>query len=181
MLVHLHTFFDVIYLLQIKKSFVEQSLERVIRVLDNLSGGNQISGECENPPSDPQSTNNFYSELLSDIQSWTGVRWMQEKKQILPELNLNAELVNKTTTTPIGTWSTSKELDLSPSFKNTPIRRFFRVGTVKVSREDCCIYYNKAVTYYLIYTYFYINLIYSRQDHGLVKTKWQNTLAIALS
>ncbi|RXG51668.1 Ionotropic receptor 25a [Armadillidium vulgare] len=56
---------------------------------------------------------------------------MEEKMQILPELSLEIHSINKSSDVLVGTWSTSEGLSLEPFFKNAPIKRFFRIGTIR--------------------------------------------------
>ncbi|XP_066943797.1 ionotropic receptor 25a-like isoform X1 [Macrobrachium rosenbergii] len=115
--------------LNIAKQLVEVSMTRLAQAL-KASGAKDISGTCNQAPSTPPATDAFYSALRQEVSSWSNVEWSSEKKQVVPQMEFSLTAVNSSSKTVIGSWNTLSKLDLNPDYKNSPIRRFFKIGAV---------------------------------------------------
>lgn len=84
----------------------------------------------------------YYAEIcvcvifLQELTGWPGAQWDTEKQQIVPQLKFNINAVNSSLSQEVGTWTTQKRLTLNPDYQQSPIRRYFKIGTVKVSRYN---------------------------------------------
>lgn len=67
-----------------------------------------------------------------ELGKWPGMEWRMNKLQMEPKLKLNIEALNSTARQAVGSWSTDGKLSLNPDYEHSPIRRFFRIGTVLV-------------------------------------------------
>ncbi|ROT70491.1 olfactory ionotropic receptor IR8a [Penaeus vannamei] len=56
--------------------------------------------------------------------------WSTNKMQMTPQLEFAITAINSSTSVAVGTWASSSLLTLNPNYEHSPIRRFFRIGTV---------------------------------------------------
>lgn len=70
--------------------------------------------------------------LLQELVSWYNMVWSTNKMQITPQLEFAITAINSSTSVAVGTWASSSLLTLNPNYEHSPIRRFFRIGTVMV-------------------------------------------------
>ncbi|XP_076046032.1 ionotropic receptor 8a isoform X2 [Oratosquilla oratoria] len=95
------------------------------------SGRSNVKGDCSSPPSLPPSRENFYTALNTEMSDWKGAMWSVEKNEIAPDMEFNMMILNSSTKMEVGKWDTANKLELDPEYKNTPMRRYFRIGTIK--------------------------------------------------
>ncbi|XP_068205985.1 ionotropic receptor 25a-like isoform X1 [Palaemon carinicauda] len=115
--------------LNIARQLIEVSMTKLAQAL-KAPDVEDIKGDCKQPPDTPKLTNSFYNALQQQVNSWTNVDWNVEKKQVVPQMEFSLMAINSTSQTEIGSWTTLAQLDLNPSYKNSPIRRFFKIGAV---------------------------------------------------
>lgn len=67
--------------------------------------------------------------------------WSADKMQMTPQLEFAITAINSSASVAVGTWATNSLLKLNPNYEHSPIRRFFRIGTVMVgwSSPPCCV------------------------------------------
>ncbi|KAK4296128.1 hypothetical protein Pmani_031354 [Petrolisthes manimaculis] len=123
--------------LEIPREVIRNGIQTVVKVLK--SEGSNVNGVCDNPPSSSSSsspllsTQSFYSTLQSELRGWDGADWDEEKKQIVPRLKFDIKAVNNTSQGQqviVGTWTTQGSLSLNPDYQQSPIRRYFKIGTI---------------------------------------------------
>ena len=54
---------------------------------------------------------------------------------MLPQIEFTYSTVNSSSKAEIGRWSTAGGIQLSTAFVNTPIKRFFRIGSIQVGKR----------------------------------------------
>ncbi|XP_042887113.1 ionotropic receptor 25a-like isoform X1 [Penaeus japonicus] len=89
-----------------------------------------VQGSCDTPPDAPPTTSSFYVALQQELVSWYNMMWMADKMQMTPQLEFAITAINSSTSVAVGTWATNSLLTLNPNYEHSPIRRFFRIGTV---------------------------------------------------
>lgn len=71
----------------------------------------------------------WYSQ---EISKWKDMTWRMDKLQMEPKLTFDIKAINSTASQAVGSWSTEGKLSLNPNYEHSPIKRFFRIGTVMV-------------------------------------------------
>ncbi|XP_037780308.1 ionotropic receptor 25a-like [Penaeus monodon] len=89
-----------------------------------------VQGSCDAPPDTPASTASFYVALQQELVSWYNMMWSADKMQMTPQLEFAITAINSSASVAVGTWATNSLLKLNPNYEHSPIRRFFRIGTV---------------------------------------------------
>nr|XP_045609615.1 ionotropic receptor 25a-like [Procambarus clarkii] len=110
----------------------EMTMNSMLTLTNVLKGnaGKNVRGSCGETPPNPPSTTSFYSALQTSLREWKQVEWEADKLQVVPQLKLDITAINTSTSSALGSWSTSEKLQLNPQFKNSPIKRHFKIGTV---------------------------------------------------
>lgn len=86
----------------------------------------------------------FYLFFSQELRGWAGAQWDAEKRQIIPQLKFNINAVNSSLSQEVGTWTTQRRLTLNPDYQQSPIRRYFKIGTMMVSR--CHVLFNPTAS-----------------------------------
>ncbi|XP_071539870.1 ionotropic receptor 25a [Panulirus ornatus] len=95
-------------------------LAKVLKANDQQSGG----GTGDQPPT------TFYSTLRTELSSWQNMKWEQDTLQMVPQFKFEITAINSTDTSAVGSWTTADRLRLNPEYEHSPIRRFFKIGTI---------------------------------------------------
>ncbi|XP_050716691.1 ionotropic receptor 25a-like isoform X2 [Eriocheir sinensis] len=115
--------------LMIPKALILNSMLSLVSVL-KAQGQQNVAGQCDSPPDAAPSTASFYTALQKELDKWPGMSWRMDKLQMEPKLAFNIEAINSTAKQVVGSWSTEGQLSLNPDYEHSPIKRFFRIGTV---------------------------------------------------
>ncbi|KAF2355555.1 Ionotropic glutamate receptor L-glutamate and glycine-binding domain, partial [Trinorchestia longiramus] len=112
----------------------EQLTSNLVLILTKAlkaSGAGDVKGECSALPQQAPPTQAFVSAFKKELSSWSGAVWKEESHKVSFSTSFHYTAVTGTKRTSIGSWSSDAGITLEPLFQHTPIKRFFRVGSVE--------------------------------------------------